>query len=154
LTTEHLFSYAEHLMRENGEDRRMSTVANATFGFASWDEEAYVEEDGQIRLALASITNTIAGDIEGESTLRYLMAYLPGGGASFTGHEYVTGSIAGRTGTFVLKHEGLFSDGQAHGSLQVVPGSATGDLAGLTGNGSYVATDVQPTPFTLEYELG
>jgi hypothetical protein len=29
-----------------------------------------------------------------------------------------------------------------------------GEVAGLTGQGSYVATDVQPTPFTLEYELG
>ena len=132
----------------------MSAVANATFGFNSWDEEPYVEVDDQIKLALASITNTIAGDIEGESTLRYLMVYLPDGSASFTGHEHVNGRIGDRQGTFVLKHDGLFSNGQARGNIEIVPGSATGDLAGLTGNGSYVATDVQPTPFTLEYDFG
>lgn len=131
----------------------MSTVANATFGFNSWDETPYVEVDGEIKLARASITNTIAGDIEGESNLCYLMAYLPDGSASFVGHEHVTGRIGDRSGTFVLKHEGLFVNGQARGSLQVIPGSASGELVGLTGSGTYVATEVQPTPFTLMYEI-
>jgi hypothetical protein len=131
----------------------MSTVANATFGFTSWDEKPYVETDGEIKLAQASIANTIAGDIQGESTLCYLMAYLPDGSASFVGHEHVAGRIGDRHGIFVLKHDGIFANGQARGSLEVVPGSATADLAGLTGHGSYVATDVQPTPFTLEYKL-
>ena len=131
----------------------MSTRAEGTFGLNSWDEKPYVETDGEIRLTQASIANTIAGDIQGESTLCYLMAYLPDSSASFVGHEHVTGRIDDRHGAFVLKHEGVFSDGQAHGSLEVVPGSTTGDLAGLTGQGSYVATDVQPTPFTLECKL-
>ena len=135
------------------EGQRMSTVANATFGFNSWDEAPYVEVDGEIKLARASITNTIAGDIVGESSLCYLMAYLPDGNASFVGHEHVTGRIGDRSGTFVLKHDGLFSNGQARGTIEVVPGSATGGLTGLIGSGSYVATDVQPTPFTLVYEI-
>ena len=129
----------------------MSSVANATFGFTSWDELPWDETDSGLKLSRAAIANVYQGDIEGTSSLTYLMTYLLDGTASFTGHERVTGRIGDREGSFVLKHEGTFSGGQASATITVIPGSATGDLAGLTGHGTYTATDVQPTPFTLEY---
>lgn len=131
----------------------MSTVANATFEFTSWDEQPYNEAEGQPQLSRASVANVFKGDIEGESKLEYLMSYTQNGGASFVGHERVTGRIGDRSGSFVLQHEGVFENGAARGNLTIVPGTATGQLTGLRGHGSYIATDVRPTPFTLEYEF-
>lgn len=129
------------------------TTANAAFGMTSWNEEPYSEVEGELKLTRAEITNTLTGDVEGESTLTYLMTYLPDGSASFTGQERVIGRIGDRQGSFVLQHQGEFRAGKAIGTLTIIPGSGTGDLAGLKGAGSYTATDVQPTPFTLEYDL-
>jgi hypothetical protein len=129
----------------------MSNVANATFGFTSWDEVSWDETESGLKLTRAAVANTFQGDIEGVSSLSYLMTYLPDGTAIFTGHERVTGRIGDREGSFVLKHEGTFSSGEASATITVIPGSATGGLAGLTGHGSYTASHVQPTPFTLEY---
>lgn len=129
------------------------TSANAAFGMTSWNEEAYSEVEGELQLVRAEITNTLTGDIEGKSTLTYLMTYLPDGSASFTGQERVIGRIGDRAGSFVLQHQGEFRAGKATGTLTIVPGSGTAGLAGISGSGTYTATDVQPTPFVLEYDL-
>jgi hypothetical protein len=48
--------------------------------------------------------------------------------------EQVTGTLAGRTGTFVLQHSSTMSRGTPQQSILVVPDSGTGDLAGLSGS--------------------
>lgn len=129
----------------------MSNVANGTFGFTSWDEAPWDESDDALKLTRAEVANEFHGDIEGTSSLVYLTAYLPDGTASFTGQERVTGRIGDREGSFILMHAGSYASSRVTATTTVIPGSGTGDLAGLTGHGSYIATDVQPTPFTLEY---
>lgn len=129
------------------------TTANAAFGMTSWNEEPYSEVEGELKLTRAEITNTITGAIEGASTLTYLLTYLSDGSASFTGQERVIGRIGDRQGSFVLQHQGEFRAGTATGTLTIISGSGTADLAGISGTGSYTATDVQPTPFVLEYDL-
>jgi hypothetical protein len=51
----------------------------------------------------------------------------------------VVGTISGRSGTFVLQTSGTFSGGVTRAEWFVVPGSATGQLAGLSGTGGYTA---------------
>jgi len=68
--------------------------------------------------------------------------------------ERVVGRVGGRSGSFVLQHSGAFENGAAKGTLSVVPGSGTGDLRDLRGEGGYVAQEGQSkTPFTLDYDL-
>ena len=66
----------------------------------------------------------------------------------------MVGSLAGRTGSFVLRADGTFSGGQALTNWQVVDGSATGQLRGLRGTGTAVTTSGSGGEFTLDYELG
>jgi hypothetical protein len=47
--------------------------------------------------------------------------------------ERVTGTLHGRTGTFVLQHSGTMTRGVPHLIVTVVPDSGTGELVGLTG---------------------
>jgi hypothetical protein len=126
------------------------TTAHARFAIKSWDEQLWGD---QPKLTRATVTKTFTGDIEGESHVEYLMVYRADGSATFVGFERVTGRISGRNGTFVLQRTGVFEDGQAKESYTVVPGSATGELEGLRGEGSTAVGHGMEHPFTLAYEL-
>ncbi len=98
-------------------------------------------------------TATIAGEIEGQLQDRWLMSYADDGAATFVGMTHVTGTVAGRTGTFVLQHTGRFeAEGTLHTDFTVVPGSGTDELAGLSGAGSFEYTGPagEPTRYTFE----
>ena len=131
----------------------MKKSANARFAIKGWDEKPYSEGQDQPRLTRASVTKTYTGDIEGEGQVEYLMMYRSDGSATFVGLERVAGRIGGKTGTFVLQRAGIFESGQAKESYSVIPGSATGDLQGLLGDGSSAVGHGMEHPFTLSYEL-
>ena len=110
-------------------------------------------------VAQATFTTTNAGDVEGESTCSLLIADVGGEPdkpetmvGPYAGYEQVTGTLAGRSGTFVLEARGDHSDGVARTDVRVVPGSGTGGLTGLRGEGSYAATAMEYT-LTLDYDL-
>jgi hypothetical protein len=131
----------------------MKNSANARFAIKTWDEKPYGEGQDLPRLARASVTKTLTGDIEGEGQVEYLMMYRSDGSATFVGLERVVGRIGGRTGTFVLQRIGVFESGQAKEAYAVVPGSGTGELRGLRGEGSSAVGHGTEHPFTLNYEL-
>ena len=132
----------------------MSTHATGTFEVKTWDEKPYSEIDGGPKLTRASVTKSFHGDIEGEGTLEYLMIYRDDGSASIVGLESVVGRVGDRSGSFVLQHSGIFEGDTAKTTWFVVPGSGTGDLRGLRGEGGFVAQHGQQhTPFTLDYDF-
>ncbi len=131
----------------------MSKQAQATFELKSWNEEPYNEMKGGPKLTRAHVTKSYKGDIEGEGTLEYLMMHRQDTTASFVGLERVVGSIAGRSGSFVLQHIGTFDGGVASETVTVAPGSGTSELSGLRGKGKFVAGHAQEYPITLEYDF-
>jgi hypothetical protein len=131
----------------------MKKSANARFAIKSWDEKPYNEVQDLPRLTRASVRKTFTGDIEGEGQVEYLMMYRSDGSATFVGLERVVGRIGDRSGSFVLQRIGVFENGQAKESYSVVPGSATGDLQGLRGDGSSAVGHGMEHPFSLNYEL-
>ena len=112
------------------ETASMRKEAKGTFAIKSWDEKTLDEIEGAQKLTRVSAIKAYQGDIEGEGKLEYLMMYRTAGSASFIGLERVTGSVGGRSGSFVLQHNGTFEDGVAKVKLSVVPGSGTGICAG------------------------
>jgi hypothetical protein len=128
-------------------------TANARFAIKSWDEKPYSEGRDRPKLTRASVTKTYTGNIEGEGEVEYLMMYRSDGSAAFVGLERVVGRMDGKTGTFVLQRTGIFESGQAKESYSVIPGSASGDLQGLRGDGSSAVGHGLEHPFTLSYEL-
>ena len=133
--------------------KRTMKTANARFAIKSWDEKPYSEGKDQPKLTRASVIKTLTGDIEGDSQAEYLMMYRSDGSAAFVGLERVTARIGGRSGTFVLQRTGVFEGGLAKESYSVIPGSATRELLGLTGEGSTSVGHGMEHPWTLRYEF-
>jgi len=131
----------------------MKKTAKARFAIKSWDEKPYSEGTDQPKLTRASVAKTFTGDIEAEGHVEYLMMYRSDGSASFVGIERIVGRIGNKSGTFVLQRIGAFEDGQATESYTVIPGSATGDLRGLVGEGHSSVGHGMEHPFELRYEL-
>jgi hypothetical protein len=131
----------------------MKQKANARFAIKNWDEKPYSEGQGQPKLTRATVTKSYTGDISGDANVEYLMMYRSDGTATFVGLERVVGKIGGKSGSFVLQRTGVFEDGQAKESYSVVPGSATGELQGLRGDGTSSVGHGMEHPFTLSYEL-
>jgi hypothetical protein len=129
-------------------------VANARFAIKSWDEKPYSEGQDLPKLTRAAVTKTFTGDIAGEGHIEYLMMYRSDASATFIGFERIVGSLAGRAGSFVLQRTGVFENGMAKESYAVVPGSGTGELQGLRGEGATAVGHGMEHPFTLNYELG
>jgi hypothetical protein len=113
----------------------MSSQPNVAFSLKAWDEKPYNELPGELKMTRSSVAYTYSGDIEGESTLDYLMVYRLDESGSFVGLERIIGRVGGRSGSFVLQHTGTFNKTDVNGTFFVVPHSGTGELAGLSGEG-------------------
>jgi hypothetical protein len=131
----------------------MKQNANARFAITKWDEKPYSEGADLPKLTRASVAKTFTGDIDGEGHVEYLMMYRSDGSATFVGLERIDGRIGDKTGSFVLQRTGAFEGGLAKETYSVVPGSATGDLRGLAGDGSSSVGHGMEHPFVLSYEL-
>jgi hypothetical protein len=129
----------------------MSNEGHCTFQVTGWDEKTYQEIEGAAKLSHAKVTQSYSGAIEGTGSVDYLMSYTVGGTATFVGLERVSGRIDGRDGTFVIHHNGSYSEGKARSSWSVVAGSGTGDLRALRGNGNYVAGHGEPAQVSFTY---
>lgn len=74
------------------------------------------------------------GDLEGISKGEMLSAGDPSkGSAGYVAIEQVTGTLQGRSGSFALQHSGTMDHGAFQLSITIVPGSGTGQLAGVSG---------------------
>ena len=128
------------------------THATGTIEVTGWAPQPWDEVDGAATLVGIDVTELFHGDIEGEGKARMLQALRADGSATFVGHERVTAAVAGRRGTFVFQEVGTLSPtGDVDGSWFVVPGSGTGELTGLRGEGSFAAAVGQSATIALDY---
>ena len=116
-----------------------------------YEPKNYEESGDGPKLAEINVVENFVGDIEGEGRARFLQAARADGSASFVGLERVTGTLAGRKGTFLLQDSGTLVGSAVSGEWFVVPGSGTGDLAGLRGEGGFKATLGQHAAIWLDY---
>lgn len=93
------------------------------------------------------------GDLEATSKGQMVAALTDvQGSAGYVALERVTGTLHGRSGSFVLQHSGTMARGAQQLSVTVVPDSGTGELAGLTGQMSIHIQDGQHS-YVFEYAL-
>lgn len=118
----------------------MTITLTTSFAIQSWDEKTW---DGQpaaevktAKATRASVTYAYEGDIIGTSQIEYVMLYVDEVNGSWVAVEKITGTVNGKSGSFALQHTGTFDKLRVHGTCSVVPDSGTGELAGLSGNGS------------------
>jgi len=128
-------------------------LATATFSLKRWDEKPYDEAEGAPKLTRASVVYGFDGELSGEGRLEYLMAYLPDATALFVGFQRFVGRVGSREGSLIFKHGGRFADGVASDTWSVMPGSGTGDLAGIKGQIEFSASHQDRYEIIFEYEL-
>lgn len=132
------------------EEASMSTTLEAGFEITGWEETDLV--DGEVRVYRTDVTKTFSGDLEGTSEAWLVMNTTPSGPAAYVGLEVLEVSIGELRGTFVLKHDALTTDEGPQADWTVVPGSGTGDLAGITGTADIERHDDGSHTLTLTVE--
>jgi hypothetical protein len=127
--------------------------ATGTFEVTPGSEDPlHATEDGP-KLTHATGTQRFAGDLEADGAVDWLMCYLPDGSATFVGFQRIDGSLAGRTGTFVMQAAGSHDGTGSRATWTVVPGSGTGGLEGITGEGSFDAAGGRTVTYALAYRF-
>jgi hypothetical protein len=124
---------------------------SAPFTNDRYDEEPHGEAEGA-ELARVHISRTFTGDLAGTSTAELLIAKSEGGGG-YVGQDAITGTLGGRSGGFVFQHTGLIGPEGATNTGTIVPGTGTGELAGITGEGTMLADEEGSHTLTLTFEL-
>ena len=127
------------------------TRASAVITVHKYEPAAYDEPAEGPALTRIHVEESFSGDISGDGAVEFLQAARADGSASFVGIERVTGAIAGRTGTFLLQDAGTVRDNVVSGDWFVIPGSGTGELAGLRGEGGFRANLGEGAEVHLDY---
>lgn len=94
------------------------------------------------------------GDLTGTSKVEMLSfgTGTKGSSGGYVALEQFTGTLAGRSGSFVLQHSGTMTQGVPKLSISVVPDSGTGQLTGLTGTLTITIADGKHS-YDFEYTL-
>ncbi len=108
------------------------------------------EDKEQPTLARFSLEKQFHGDLEGSSKGEMLSTGNPQGSGGYVAMERVTGTLSGHSGSFALQHSGTMNHGVPQLTITVVPGSGTGQLAGLSGNFTLTMKDGKHY-YDLEY---
>ncbi len=97
------------------------------------------------------LSEKFTGDIDGESPVRALQALRKDRSASLVSMQRFRGKLGGRQGTFVLQGEEIVEKGKIRATWHVVPGSGTGELSGLRGEGGFEGDFGKGSHGTLNY---
>jgi hypothetical protein len=97
------------------------------------------------------LRETFTGDIDGESPVRALQVLRDDHSASLVSVQRFRGKLGGRQGTFVLQGQEIVKNGKIKATWFVVPGSGTGDLSGLRGEGGFEGDFGKGSDGTLDY---
>jgi hypothetical protein len=129
----------------------MSTTSKSTFAIKDWKDTPSGDIGSESELTLTKAVHTYTGGIVGEGVAEFLMCAGADGTTHFIGFERITGALDGKTGSFVIQHEGVFA-GEPRSTWKILIGSGNGDLAGISGSGSYGVKD-GVVEFVMTYVL-
>jgi Protein of unknown function (DUF3224) len=129
---------------------RVRTIARAKITVQSSEAEPYDQTRGPALMEIR-LSETFAGDIEGESPVRALQVLRDDRSASLVSVQRFQGKLGGRQGRFVLQGSEIVENGKISATWFVVPGSATGDRSGLRGEGGFEGQFGKGSDGTLDY---
>jgi len=108
---------------------------------------------GTTRIGRFALDKHFHGDLEAASKGEMLGAGNPASGtAGYVAMEDVTGTLSGRSGSFALQHSGKMYQGKFDLKVEVVPGSGTGELTGISGSMSIIIVDGKHS-YKFDYTL-
>lgn len=133
---------------------------------SGWDETTLANVDGETNdrggvaypvrgFSRVDATYAYSGDIEGTGTVAMLIAYRGAEAAPTFAFEQFVGSVDGHDGSFLLQHVGEHDPEAVRGEVQIIEGSGTGGLTGISGEATVELKGHSEDgyPFTLRYDL-
>lgn len=127
--------------------------ARGIFEVKGWDEKTYEELPNGGKLSEAKVTQKFTGDITGDGSVTWLMAYPTSKTAQFVGVQRIVGSVGGKKGSFLVQTTGAFDGTMARWRAAIIDGSGTDELTGIRGEGTFQAPHGSKAEYRLEYEL-
>jgi len=124
----------------------------ATFVNDTYDEHGDGEFEGSA-LARIDLTRTFSGDVDGRSTAELMTVRSADGSAAYVAFDRVIATIDGKSGAFVLQHWGMITADGGNIAGAIVPGSGTGDLSGIEGEGTIRVDGEGTHTLELDYRL-
>jgi len=114
---------------------------------------APLQDDMPEKMGRMSIDKKFTGDLTGTGRGQMIhgMGEVEGSGV-YVAVERVTGTIGGRTGSFLLYHQGVMTRGTPDLNVLVVPDSGSGDFKGITGTLNITITEGKHF-YDFEYAL-
>ena len=127
--------------------------AVGSFTVTGGSEQTIRAAPGEVKLTRVNGTQQFGGGVVGEGSVEWVFCYRPDGSARFVGLQRIEGSVDGRSGSLVMESVGDHSGGRSHGHWRVILGSGTGELAGISGEGSFEAPGGREVMYVLNYEI-
>ena len=143
-------SDSAHPIGQSQTEARTRTRAKAKITVQNSEAKPY-DQTASPALVEVRLTETFTGDIEGESPVRALQVLRDDKSASLVSIQRVSGRLGGRQGTFVLQGSEIVENGKIKARWSVVPGSGTGGLSGLCGEGGFDGEFGKGADGTLDY---
>ncbi len=131
----------------------MTQHIEGSFEVTSWAEEQASGLEESAKVSTATIGQRFSGGIEADTITDTVMTYHDDGTAEFVAYQRVTGRVGDKAGSFVLRGFGRYDGEEATTELEVVPGSARGELSGLTGRGVAVAPHGPTGTFRFDLDV-
>jgi hypothetical protein len=130
----------------------MTTKAIGTFDVALAPLKG--AEDSDSLMGRMSIDKVFHGDLEGTSKGQMLTGgdYTKGS-AGYVAIERVVGKLNSKEGSFILQHSATMHAGAQSMSITIVPGSGTGELAGISGTFEIIIEGKRHS-YALTYSMG
>jgi uncharacterized protein DUF3224 len=139
---------------DSGATQKGATVIQAKGTFdVKVDPQGEADKAEGSTLARMSLDKKYHGDLEAGAKGTMLTAGTDvKGSAGYVAIERVTGTLNGKTGSFVLQHNATLSRGTPMQSIIVVPDSGTGQLAGIAGKLTVIIADGKHS-YEFDYTL-
>ncbi len=139
-----------HAVGQSQTEPRPRARAKAKITVQSSEAKPY-DQTASPALMEIRLSETFSGDIDGESPVRALQVLRDDHSASLVSVQRFRGKLGGRQGTFVLQGQEIVQNGKIKATWFVVPGSGTGGLSGLRGEGGFEGEFGKGSDGTLDY---
>ena len=124
----------------------MKMKAKSEFSVTKWDEVNCGEAVNNMQLSRVSVIYAASGAINGNFDVWYLLHYTNydsgdqhNATTTYIGYLTFTGSINGKSGSFVLDDKGTYTPAGPVSELTIKTDTGTGDFKGISGTGKYFA---------------
>jgi hypothetical protein len=118
-----------------------------------WKESTLAELGPGAKITEARVTQQFSGGLKGEGSVTWVMCYTSAKSARFVGMQRFTGVLGSSKGGFVMETEGFFDGTTAKWHSTIVPGSGTGELAGIEGEGQFEAPHGPKASYRIAYSM-